>query len=178
MAAAAASEAGIDALVRAADAIGGALRQGGRVLVFGNGGSAAEAQHFAAELVGRFGRERRALAAIALTTDTSILTAIANDYAFDQVFARQVAALGRAGDVALGISTSGRSGNVIRALQAARDSQLTTVGMTGGDGGSIGQMVDIHLNVPVASTPRVQEVQLLQLHVICDLVERDLAAGT
>lgn len=163
----------VEALVRAASAIRASLHQGGKVLAFGNGGSAAEAQHFAAELVGRFARERRALAALALTTDTSILTAIANDYAFDQVFARQVAALGRPGDVALGISTSGKSENVIRGLQVARDWQLTTIGMTGDAGGAVGQMVDIHLRVPHASTPRIQEVQLLQLHILCDLVERE-----
>jgi D-sedoheptulose 7-phosphate isomerase len=166
---------GLGAVVEAAAAIGRAIAQGGKVLVFGNGGSAAESQHFAAELVGRFARDRRALPAIALTTDTSILTAVANDLAFDEVFARQVQALGRPGDVALGISTSGQSGNVVAALDAAHEAGLTTIGLTGRDGGVMAARVDILVNVPHATTAHVQEVQLMLLHVICDLVEREVA---
>lgn len=166
---------GLTTVVEAAAAISDALARGGKVLVFGNGGSAAESQHFAAELVGRFMRDRRALPAIALTTDSSILTAIGNDLAYDQVFARQVSALGRPGDVALGISTSGTSPNVVAALAAARTGGLVTIGLTGRDGGVIGGSVDIHVNVPHALTGHVQEVQLMLLHVICELVEREVA---
>jgi D-sedoheptulose 7-phosphate isomerase len=156
----------------AATAIIDAFRQDGRLLTFGNGGSAADAQHVSAELVGRFVRERRSLAAIALTTDTSVLTSLGNDYSFDRVFARQIEGLGRRGDVALGISTSGRSLNVIEALKTARLLGLRTIALTGGDGGAIGSMVEIHINVPSTSTPRVQEVHRTLLHVICELVER------
>lgn len=164
---------GLEPVMAAATAMRASVARGGRVLVFGNGGSAAEAQHFAAELVGRFQRERPAMAAIALSTDTSILTAIGNDYAFDRIFARQVEALGRPGDVALGISTSGRSANVIAALAEARRLGLVTIGMTGGDGGLMAGAVDIHLNVPHATTARVQEVQLMLLHALCALVEQE-----
>ena len=156
----------------AARAIIESLQHDGCLLTFGNGGSAADAQHVAAELVGRFLRQRRSLAAVALTTDTSILTSVANDDAFDRVFARQVEGLGRKGDVALGISTSGRSANVIAAFQAARALGLVTIAVTGGDGGGVGRLVDIHINVPSDSTPRVQEVHRTLLHVICDLVEQ------
>jgi D-sedoheptulose 7-phosphate isomerase len=165
-------------ILRAAETMVGALKQGGKVLVFGNGGSAADSQHFAAELVGRFVRERRALPAMALTTDTSVLTSIGNDYDFDRVFSRQIEALGARGDVALGISTSGASRNVIVALAAAREKGMTTVALTGRDGGAIGAMVDIHLNVPAASTARVQEVHRTVLHVVCELIERRLEDGT
>jgi D-sedoheptulose 7-phosphate isomerase len=159
-------------IVAAGEAIGAALEHGGKVLVFGNGGSAAEAQHFAAELVGRFARERRGLPSIALTTDTSVLTAIANDYGYDRVFARQVEALGEPGDVAIGISTSGHSPNVLAALGEARARRLTTIGMTGRDGGVIKSAVDININVPHPTTARIQEVQLMVLHILCDLAER------
>jgi phosphoheptose isomerase len=165
-------------VVGAAAAIVEALKQGGKLLVFGNGGSAADAQHVAAELVGRFQRERVALAAVALTTDTSVLTSVANDYAFDRVFARQVEALGRSGDVALGISTSGASPNVVAALEVARGLGLQTIALTGADGGAVGRAAAIHLNVPSAVTARVQEVQRTLLHVICDIVERSFADGT
>jgi D-sedoheptulose 7-phosphate isomerase len=148
----------------------------GRVLVFGNGGSAAEAQHFAAELVGRFVAERQPLAAMALTTDTSILTAVGNDYAFDAVFARQVEALGRRGDVAVGLSTSGRSPNVIAALRAARARGLGTVALTGRDGGEMGSLADVHVNVPEQSTARIQEAHLTILHIFCELIDRAIAA--
>lgn len=163
-------------IVAASAAMAAAVDRGGRVLVFGNGGSAAEAQHFAAEFVGRFTRERRALGAIALTTDTSILTALGNDYTYERIFSRQVEALGRPGDVALGISTSGTSPNVVDALTAAKSLGLTTVALTGRDGGVMGTLADIHINVPHQTTARVQEVQLTVLHAICELVERHVAA--
>jgi D-sedoheptulose 7-phosphate isomerase len=158
----------------ASEAIVTSLKRGGKLLVFGNGGSAADAQHLAAEFVGRFGRERAAFAAVALTADTSVLTSVSNDYTFERVFARQIEALGREGDVALAISTSGRSPNVIAALELARSRGLRTIALTGGDGGAAGRMADIHVNVPSASTPRVQEVHRTVLHVICDLAEREL----
>jgi len=167
--------AGVGPVVEAARVVGDAIERGGTVLVFGNGGSAAEAQHFAAELVGRFERERRGLAAVALTTDTSALTAIANDYGFARVFARQIEALGRPGDVALGISTSGASPNVVEGLRAARARGLATIGLTGRDGGEVGRVVDVHVNVPLPSAARVQEVQLVLLHALADLVERRAA---
>jgi D-sedoheptulose 7-phosphate isomerase len=157
-------------IFRAVAAITAAV-QSGKVLAFGNGGSASDAQHFAAELVGRYLRERRALPAIALTVDTSILTSVGNDYGFDHVFSRQVEALGAAGDVAIGISTSGQSPNVVAALKSARARGLATIALTGGDGGPVGQAADIHVNVPDRATPRVQEVHRTLLHVICELVE-------
>jgi phosphoheptose isomerase len=159
-------------IVDAAAAIVRAIQQGGKVLVFGNGGSAADAQHMAAELVGRFQRQRRGLPAVALTADTSVLTSIANDCGFERVFDRQIEALGRSGDVALGISTSGRSANVLAALTLARTNGLQTIALTGRDGGVVGRSADIHINVPSDSTARVQEVHRTLLHVICDVVER------
>ena len=162
--------------VLAAHAMRDALRAGNKLLVFGNGGSASDAQHMAAELVGRFQRERAALAAIALTTDTSILTSIANDYSFKQVFGRQIEAIGQAGDVALGISTSGESPNVELALQVAKAKGLKTIALTGRDGGSVGRAADIHVNVPDQSTARVQEVHRTLIHVLCEVIEEDLHA--
>jgi D-sedoheptulose 7-phosphate isomerase len=162
------------ALLRAIDAIADAFRSRRRLLVFGNGGSAADAQHFAAEFVGRFQRERRALAAVALTTDTCILTAIGNDDTYDRVFARQVEALGESGDVAFGITTSGGSTNVIEAFRVAKARQLTTIALTGRDGGDAGRIADIHLNVPDSSTARAQEVHRTLLHAICEIVEDGL----
>ena len=161
-------------LLAAVDAILACVRSGGKVLFFGNGGSAADAQHAAAELVGRFARERRAVAALALSTDTSILTAIGNDYGFDRVFARQIEALGKRGDVAVAISTSGVSPNVLAGVKSARAAGLTTVGLTGRDGGALGHDVDIHVNVPQPTIARIQEVQRTLLHVLCELVEREL----
>src|SRR6187402_528478 len=161
----------LGATLVAAETMSEALKAGRKLLVFGNGGSAGDAQHMACELVGRFQRERAALAAIALTTDTSILTAVANDYSFKQVFARQVEALGQAGDVAFGISTSGESPNVVIALQAARARGLKTIAMTGRDGGEVGRAADIHVNVPDQSTPRVQEVHRTLIHVMCEVIE-------
>jgi phosphoheptose isomerase len=162
-------------LITAAAAIVRSLGAGGTLLTCGNGGSAMDAQHLAAELVGRFQRERRGLPAIALTNDTSVLTSVANDYGFDRIFARQVEALGRSGDVALGISTSGRSRNVLVALELARAQGLTTIAFTGRDGGEIGRAVEIHVNVSSESTPRIQEVHRTLLHVLCDLVEREFS---
>ena len=161
-------------VLAAARAIERALAQGGKVLVFGNGGSAADAQHMAAEMVGRFARDRHGLSAIALTPDGSVVTAIGNDYGFEQVFARQVEALGRPGDAAVGISTSGESPNILAAFAAAEQQGLTRIALTGREGGALGHMADIHINVPHASTPRVQEVHRTLLHVICELVERAL----
>lgn len=162
--------------VLAAQAMRDALRAGQKLLVFGNGGSASDAQHMAAELVGRFQRERAALAAIALTTDTSILTSIANDYSFKQVFGRQIEAIGQAGDVALGISTSGESPNVALALQVAKAKGMKAIALTGRDGGSVGRAADIHVNVPDQSTARVQEVHRTLIHVMCEVIEEDLHA--
>ena len=156
----------------AAAAIVASLGRGGKLLLFGNGGSAADAQHVAAELVGRYLRQRQAMAAIALTTDTSVLTSVGNDEGYERVFARQIEGLGRAGDVALGISTSGASPNVVAALDAARAGGLGTIALTGRDGGAVGRAAAIHVTVASDDTPRVQEVHRTLLHVICDIVER------
>ena len=152
-----------------------ALKAGGKVLVFGNGGSAADAQHLAAELVARYAKDRPAWAAIALTTDTSVLTAVANDFGYDAVFRRQVEALGRPGDVAVGISTSGRSPSVVQAIAKAREMGLVTVGMTGNGGGALAGLVDYLIDVPHPATPRIQEVHALAVHVICAIVEEAIA---
>ncbi len=163
-----------DAIVRAAHVLRDALRTGHKVLVFGNGGSAADAEHFVAELVGRFGRhlERRGLPAIALTADSAVLTSVANDFGYAAVFARQVDALGVAGDVAVAMTTSGRSENVNEALRWALDRSLVTVALTGGDGGDSGRLADVHVNVPDANPQRVQEVQQTILHIVAELIER------
>jgi D-sedoheptulose 7-phosphate isomerase len=147
------------------------LRRGGKLLFFGNGGSAADAQHLSAEFVNRFLRDRGALAAIALTTDTSALTSIGNDLGFDQVFSRQVEALGRPGDLVVAISTSGNSPNVLRAVEAARRLGCVTVGMTGGSGGKLAKVVDEAFVVPSAETPRIQETHITLGHALCALVE-------
>ena len=150
------------------------LINGGKILARGNGGAAADAQHFAAELVGRFEVERQELAAIALTTDTSILTAVGNDYSFNQIFARQVRALGHAGDVLLAISTSGNSGNVIEAIRSAHEAAMPVVALTGRGGGQVGEMLrddDIHLCVPADRTARIQETHLLVIHCLCDGID-------
>ena len=156
----------------AAAAIIESLKRGGKLLLFGNGGSASDAQHMSAELVGRFQVDRAALSAIALTTDTSVLTSIGNDEGYERVFARQIEALGRKGDVALGISTSGLSPNVIYGLETAKARGLRTIALTGRDGGHVGKAADIHINVRSESTARVQEVHRTLIHVMCDLVER------
>ena len=163
-----------EAIVDAAAAIGSALAAGGKVLVFGNGGSATDAQHFAAELVGRFERERVGLAVLALTTDGGVLTSVANDYRFERIFARQIEALGRRGDVAVGISTSGNSPNVLAGIEAAGAAGLTTIALTGRDGGTIGRAAAIHVHVADPSTARVQEVHRTVIHAICKLVEMGL----
>lgn len=150
------------------------LRSGGKVMACGNGGSAADAQHFAAELIGRFERERQELAAIALTTDTSILTAVGNDYSYDEVFSRQVRGLGKKGDILLGISTSGNSKNVVKAIEAAKKIGLNVIALTGNSGGKIASLLDandIHLCVPSNRTARIQETHLVLLHGLCDGID-------
>ena len=161
-------------LGRAVDAIAEAFDSGQALLVFGNGGSAADAQHFVTEFVGRYQRERRAVPALALTADTSLLTAVANDYGFERVFARQIEAFGAPGDIAFGITTSGSSPNVVEGLKAAVERGMVTIALTGRDGGEAGQLADIHVNVPYAATARVQEAHITLLHVICELVEAGL----
>lgn len=150
---------------------------GNKLLIMGNGGSAADAQHFAAEMVGRFILERRPLPAIALTTDTSALTAIGNDYGFDTIFSRQVEALASAGDMVIGISTSGNSANIALALQSARSIGCRTMALLGKGGGSISGLVDLPMVVPSAVTPRIQEGHITIIHILCDLLERSLFAG-
>ncbi len=161
-------------LERCAKLLCRSFRAGGKVLVMGNGGSAADAQHLAAELVGRFMKNRAALPAVALTTDTSILTAVANDFGYEEVFRRQVEALARSTDVVIGISTSGNSPNVVRALELARDLGCSIVTFTGRDGGMMAPFADLCLNVAVEETPRIQEVHLSIIHILCDLVEREM----
>jgi len=158
----------------------GALSNGNKILACGNGGSAADCQHFAAELVGRFERERFPLPAIALTTDTSILTAVGNDYSFKEIFSKQVQAFGQAGDVLLAISTSGNSGNVLAAVEAALEREMRIVAFTGKDGGQLGKLLtdaDVHINVPHARTARIQEVHLCAIHAICDGIDVALFGG-
>ena len=163
---------GAEGIVAAAAAIAGVFASGRKVMAFGNGGSASDAEHLVADLVGRFEGERRALAGIALTADSAVVTAIANDYGYERVFTRQIEALGCPGDVAIGISTSGRSPNVESALAAAKSRGMVTIALTGRDGGRMGADADIHLNVAEASTPRVQEVHRTILHAMCSLIDR------
>jgi D-sedoheptulose 7-phosphate isomerase len=153
------------------------FRSGGKALLFGNGGSAADAQHVAAELVNRVGIERDGLPAIALTTDTSVITSVGNDFAFDQIFARQVQALVKPGDVVVGISTSGNSANVVNGILVAKSRGATTVGFTGHPGGRLAPLVDVLFTVPSASTPRIQEVHIAVWHGICAAVEGALFGG-
>ena len=158
-------------------AILASVTSGGKVLACGNGGSAADAQHFAAEFVGRFERERPELGAIALSTDSSILTAVANDYHFDQIFAKQVRALGQSGDVLLAITTSGNSANVLAAIEAAHERDMTVVALTGKGGGKMNALLretDVHISVPHDRTARIQEVHLLTIHCLCDGVDAQL----
>jgi D-sedoheptulose 7-phosphate isomerase len=168
-------------IARAAALMADALRAGGKILACGNGGSAADAQHFAAELVNRFEIERAPLAAVALTTDSSALTAIANDYGYEQVFAKQLRAIGRRGDVLVAISTSGNSASVLEAIRAARESGLRVVALTGNGGGRMAPLLgtgDVHVCVPHRATARIQEVHLLALHCLCDGIDyRLLGAG-
>jgi D-sedoheptulose 7-phosphate isomerase len=161
-------------IARAGEALAAALKSGRKALACGNGGSAADSQHFAAELVGRFERERPGLPAVALTVDSSALTAIANDYDFDRVFSRQVEALGAAGDVLLAISTSGNSRNVVEAMRSAQAKGLVVIALTGRDGGAMAKMLgprDFHLNVAHPRTMRVQEMHLLAIHCLCEVVD-------
>lgn len=164
----------IGTLAQIAEILVAALRGGHRVLLCGNGGSAADSQHIAAELVGRFGRERAALPAIALTTDTSILTALANDYSYADVFARQVEAWGSPGDVLVGISTSGNSPNVLKAMRAARERGMHTIGFTGESGGQLREAADVCFRVPSRSTSRIQESHITAGHAVCEMIEREL----
>ena len=161
-------------IAAASHAMVNCLKTGGKILACGNGGSAGDSQHFAAEMVGRFEREREELAAIALTTDSSILTAVANDYSFDEIFSRQVRALGRSGDILLAISTSGNSKNVVAAVEAAQKKGMHVVGMTGRGGGIIARLMatgDVLLDVDSQVTARIQEVHLLMLHCLCDAID-------
>lgn len=164
------------ALAQSIDAICTAYRNGGKVLICGNGGSAADAQHVAAEFVGRFKLERRALPAIALTTDTSILTALANDYGYDTVFARLVEAHCAKGDVFIAISTSGNAANTAAAADKAKELGATVIALTGQTGGQLKTRSDILLNIPTTDTPRIQEAHITLLHILCDLVEKELFA--
>ena len=164
-------ESQVAATAEAAAVLIAAIRRGGRVFFFGNGGSAGDAQHLAGELLGRFLYDRRALAGQALTTDTSTITAVANDYSYAEVFARQIAGLGRRGDVAVGITTSGNSPNVLKAFQQAQRLGLITVALTGGTGGAAAKAADYAIIVPSRSTPRIQESHITLGHAICELVE-------
>ena len=166
----------IETIGMVAEEMIGALTRGKKLFFFGNGGSAADAQHLAAELVGHFGRERRALPAMALTVDTSALTAIGNDYSFEKVFSRQLEALGSRGDVALGISTSGKSPNVIDAIRSAKKMGLPTVGLTGAGGGALVGLADHCMCVPSDQTARVQEAHILIGHILCELIDEKFAA--
>ena len=170
----------VEPTVQAAELMLQCLMNDGKILACGNGGSAADAQHFAAEMTGRFEKERMELAAVALTTDTSALTAIGNDYGFDHVFSKQVRALGRAGDVLVGISTSGNSTNIIEAIKAAHERDMHVIAMTGRDGGKIAAMLkdtDVLLNVPYPRTARIQENHILLIHAMCDCIDSVLLEG-
>jgi D-sedoheptulose 7-phosphate isomerase len=162
-----------DRIEAAAKAVVDCLKSGGKILWMGNGGSAADAQHMAAEIVGRFVKERPGLPSIALTVDTSILTAIGNDYGYDRVFARQIEALGRPGDVVVAISTSGNSENVLRALETAREAGLFSIGLTGEGGGRMAEAVDLLLDVPTKRTARIQEAHLFIEHLLCEAIDEE-----
>jgi D-sedoheptulose 7-phosphate isomerase len=170
-----AAEAG--SVLEAGRRLASTLSTGKKILVFGNGGSAADAQHFSAELVNRYRIDRRAFPAIALTTDTSILTSIANDSEFESVFSRQIEALGVSGDVAVAISTSGNSPNVLKAVDVARGKGLFTLGLAGRDGGKLAGMVDLCLTVPHRETARIQEIHGLLIHLFCEMIDEELSAG-
>jgi D-sedoheptulose 7-phosphate isomerase len=175
---AATAERSAPAILTAAEAMRDALARGGKIVVFGNGGSAADSQHFAAELVGRFRVARQALSAIALTTDTSVITSIANDFSYEQVFVRQIQALGRVHDVAFAISTSGRSRNVLDALAEARRRQMITIAMVGARTDGVAAVADIIIAIPAESTARVQEAHRTAMHAICELIEDHFAGAS
>ncbi len=158
-------------VIKAVEIIEKSIKSSGKILIFGNGGSAADAQHIAAELVNRYLKVRSALPAIALTTDTSIITSVGNDSSFEDIFSRQIEALGKKGDVALGLSTSGRSRNIVKGLSRAKSLGLKTISFTGRDGGEIKKIADCNINVPSTSTPRIQEVHITIGHIICELIE-------
>ena len=164
----------VDLIVEAVEIILKSLTEHGKILFFGNGGSAADSQHVAAEFIGRFQKERRALAAIALTTDSSILTSLSNDYDYNIIFARQLEALGRSGDVAFGFSTSGNSQNVIEGIKKAKELDLKTIVLTGCGGGQLKGLADVHIDVPSQSTARIQEAHMCIYHTICELVENQI----
>ena len=166
-----------ESILNAGVQIAGSLSKGGTIFWCGNGGSAADSQHLAAELVGRFKKNRKALRSIALTTDTSVLTCVANDYSYDVIFARQVEALGRPGDVLIGISTSGNSENVLRAFKAAKELGLMTIALLGKGGGYIKDLADHALVIPSDSTARIQEAHILIGHILCELIEQELGLG-
>lgn len=167
-----------DQIVQIAQMIGRAFREGHKVLLFGNGGSSTDASHIAAEFVGRYHRDRAPLPALALGTDVAAITCIANDYAYDEIFSRQVRAHGRKGDIAIAISTSGNSPNVLKAVQAARDAGLTTIAWTGGTGGKLAGLVDHSFVVPSTVTARIQESHITLGHVLCELIDEQLFAQT
>ncbi len=164
----------IEKIVKTSCLITEALKDGKKVIVFGNGGSASDAQHFTGELVGKFMKERRALPAIALTTNSSVITAVANDYSFEDVFSRQIESLANFGDIVVAISTSGNSKNVLKAIRTAQNKVRACIGLTGSDGGELGKLVDININVPSIITPRIQEEHITIIHIICDLIEREM----
>ncbi len=164
----------IETLIKISESIVKCIKNGGKILIAGNGGSAADAQHFAAEIIGRFVLERKGYPAIALTTDTSIITSIGNDYGYDYIFARQIEGLGNKNDIFIGISTSGNSKNIIEAIKTAKEKGLTIISLTGKDGGQIKELSDICLNLSYKETARVQEHHLMSYHLICEFVEKEL----
>jgi D-sedoheptulose 7-phosphate isomerase len=166
----------IEDVIKATKIIQKSLKSGGKILIFGNGASAAHAQHIASELVNcQLRKECKAIPAMALTTDTSILTSLGDDKSFENIFSRQIEALGKKGDVALGFSTSGKSQNIVKAFETAKLLDLKTVGFTGGDGGKVRKIVDCNINVPSQSTPRIQEIHITVAHIICELIEDSLS---
>lgn len=167
----------VNLLVEVAGKCVDVYKNGKKILIAGNGGSAADAQHFAAELVGRYGFDRPSLPSIALTTDTSALTAIGNDYGYEYIFSRQLEGLGVEGDLFIGISTSGNSQNVLNAFSSAKERGITTVALVGRDGGKMGQMADYSIIIPSNATPRIQESHLLVEHIICDIIEKEIFGG-
>ncbi|MFA5116071.1 MAG: D-sedoheptulose 7-phosphate isomerase [Candidatus Omnitrophota bacterium] len=167
---------GITPIIEASNLIISCLKKGGKVILFGNGGSAADSQHIAAELIGRFQKDRNALAAIALTVNTSVLTAIGNDYGYENIFSKQVEGLGKKNDVAIGISTSGKAKNILKAISKAKEMGLDTIALTGGSGGELAKLAAISIIVPSAVTARIQEAHITIGHIICEMVEEALSS--